>query len=89
MTRVFCSQVINGRAAPDPSKGVSVVTSAVPIKPASFATVKSVNYLPNAMVVADAHERGADYGVWITERGKFIRISVFLYFRRRVVWAIS
>jgi 4-amino-4-deoxychorismate lyase len=78
LTRVFCSQVINGRAAPDPSKGVSVVTSAVPIKPASFATVKSVNYLPNAMVVADAHERGADYGVWITERGEFpICISVF------------
>ena len=85
LTRVFCSQVINGRAAPGPSKGVSVVTSAVPIKPASFATVKSVNYLPNAMVVADAHERGADYGVWITERGKFICISVFLYFRKSCV----
>ena len=56
---------------------MSVVTSAVPIKPASFATVKSVNYLPNAMVVADAHERGADYGVWITERGEFICISLF------------
>ena len=83
MTRVFCSQVINGRAAPDPSKGVSVVTSAVPIKPASFATVKSVNYLPNAMVVADAHERGADYGVWITERGEFS--IVFLYFRKSCV----
>ena len=55
-----------------------MVTSAVPIKPPSFATVKSVNYLPNAMVVADAHERGADYGVWITERGKFsIFISLF------------
>ena len=54
------------------------MTSAVPIKPASFATVKSVNYLPNAMVVADAHERGADYGVWITERGEFsIFISLF------------
>jgi len=25
---------------------------------------KSVNYLQNAMVVADAHERGADYGIW-------------------------
>ena len=80
---MFCSQVINGRAAPDPSKGVRVVTSAVPIKPASFATVKSVNYLPNAMVVADAHERGADYGVWITERGEFS--IVFLYFRKSCV----
>ena len=65
----FYVTVVAGRAAPDPMKGVSVVTSDVPIKPPRFATVKSVNYLPNAMVVADAHERGADYGVWMTERG--------------------
>lgn len=65
----FYVTVVAGRAAPDPNRGVSVVTSDVPIKPPAFATVKSVNYLPNAMVVADAHERGADYGVWMTERG--------------------
>ena len=65
----FYVTVVAGRAAPDPNEGVSVVTSDVPIKPPKFATVKSVNYLPNAMVVADAHERGADYGVWMTERG--------------------
>ena len=65
----FYVTVVAGRAAPDPNKGVAVVTSDVPIKPPEFATVKSVNYLPNAMVVADARERGADYGVWMTERG--------------------
>ena len=48
--------VVAGRAAPDPNRGVAVVTSDVPIKPPAFATVKSVNYLPNAMVVADARE---------------------------------
>ena len=45
------------------------MTSPVPIKPPQFAVTKSVNYLQNAMVVADAHERGADYGVWITRDG--------------------
>ena len=65
----FYVTVVAGRAAPDPNEGVAVVTSDVPIKPPAFATVKSVNYLPNAMVVADARGRGADYGVWMTERG--------------------
>jgi 4-amino-4-deoxychorismate lyase len=65
----FYCVVVKNRAGPDPTVGVSVVTSTVPIKPPAFATVKSVNYLPNALVVAEAAERGADYGVWRTERG--------------------
>ena len=52
--------------------GVAVVTSAVPIKPPAFATVKSTNYLPNALVVADAKRRGARYGIWLTEDGKHV-----------------
>lgn len=65
----FYCVVCRGRAPPDPNQGVRVVTSPVPIKPPQFAVTKSVNYLQNAMVVADAHERGADYGVWITRDG--------------------
>ena len=65
----FYCVVVKTREGPDPTVGVSVVTSDVPIKPPAFATVKSVNYLPNALVVAEAAERGADYGVWRTERG--------------------
>lgn len=65
----FYCVVVKGRPPPDPNVGVKVVTSPVPIKPPEFATTKSVNYLPNAMVVADAHDRGADYGVWVTEDG--------------------
>ena len=62
----FYCVVVKNREGPDPTVGVSVVTSDVPIKPPAFATVKSVNYLPNALVVAEAAERGADYGVWRT-----------------------
>ena len=53
-------------------RGVAVVTSAVPVKPPAFATVKSTNYLPNALVVADAKARGAQYGIWLTEDGKHV-----------------
>jgi 4-amino-4-deoxychorismate lyase len=53
-------------------RGVAVVTSSVPIKPPAFATVKSTNYLPNALVVADAKRRGAQYGIWLTEDGKHV-----------------
>ena len=38
----------------------------------AFATVKSTNYLPNALVVADAKRRGAQYGIWLTEDGKHV-----------------
>ena len=54
------------------NRGVAVVTSSVPIKPPAFATVKSTNYLPNALVVADAKARGAQYGIWLTEDGKHV-----------------
>jgi 4-amino-4-deoxychorismate lyase len=53
-------------------KGVSVVTSKIPIKPPFFATVKSTNYLPNALVVADAKSRGAEYGIWLTADGAHV-----------------
>ena len=64
----------NEKDATDSSKprGVAVVTSSVPVKPPYFATVKSTNYLPNALVVADAKRRGAQYGIWLTSDGKHV-----------------
>lgn len=61
------------RAQPEPERfyteGVKVVTSTVPIKPPYFARVKSTNYLPNAMVIMEAKDHGADNGVFIDHRG--------------------
>eukprot|EP00850_Spirogloea_muscicola_P016154 SM000129S26141 [mRNA] locus=s129:236439:238455:+ [translate_table: standard] len=59
---------------PDPDEGVIVaranqVTSTVPIKPPEFATVKSVNYLPNALMQVEAEEQGAFTGIWLDQEG--------------------
>jgi 4-amino-4-deoxychorismate lyase len=51
------------------TEGMKVVTSPVPIKPPFFARVKSNNYLPNALVILDAKDHGADNGIFIDERG--------------------
>lgn len=48
---------------------VKAVTSTVPIKPQQFATVKSTNYLPNALVLHEAEEQGATGGIWLDEQG--------------------
>jgi 4-amino-4-deoxychorismate lyase len=50
-------------------EGVKVVTSKVPIKPPFFARTKSTNYLPNALVVLEAKDQGADNGIFIDDRG--------------------
>ena len=68
-TNATPSESANESAA---NRGVAVVASSVPIKPPAFATVKSTNYLPNALVVADAKRRGAQYGIWLTEDGKHV-----------------
>ncbi|CAA7046370.1 unnamed protein product [Microthlaspi erraticum] len=49
--------------------GVKVVTSSVPIKPPEFATVKSVNYLPNALSQMEADDKGAYAGIWVDNDG--------------------
>lgn len=49
--------------------GVKVVTSSVPIKPPEFATVKSVNYLPNALSQMEADAKGAYAGIWVDNDG--------------------
>lgn len=48
---------------------VQVITSTVPIKDPYFATIKSTNYLPNALVVTEAEEQGASVGIWLDEEG--------------------
>eukprot|EP00271_Cylindrocystis_brebissonii_P004319 TRINITY_DN15966_c0_g1_i1.p1 TRINITY_DN15966_c0_g1~~TRINITY_DN15966_c0_g1_i1.p1 ORF type:complete len:356 (+),score=78.43 TRINITY_DN15966_c0_g1_i1:161-1228(+) len=48
---------------------IKVVTTSVPIKDRFFATVKSTNYLQNALVMAEAISKGAYTGVWVDEEG--------------------
>lgn len=49
--------------------GVSLVTSRIPIKQSFFATVKSCNYLPNALMKREALSAGYDYAVALDENG--------------------
>ncbi|XVF48531.1 hypothetical protein PTKIN_Ptkin03bG0198200 [Pterospermum kingtungense] len=51
------------------SKGIKVVTSSIPIKPPQFATMKSVNYLPNVLSKMEAEEKGAYAAIWLDEDG--------------------
>lgn len=61
------------RPQPEPehfyTKGVSIVTSSVPIKPPFFARVKSNNYLPNVLVHLEARDQGADHGLFLDAEG--------------------
>ena len=49
--------------------GVKAITATVPMKHPFFAGIKSVNYLPNALAIAEAEERGAFASVWVDEDG--------------------
>lgn len=51
------------------SKGIKAVTSRIPIKPPQFATMKSVNYLPNVLSKMEAEENDAYVGIWLDEDG--------------------
>ncbi|GAV90260.1 Aminotran_4 domain-containing protein [Cephalotus follicularis] len=55
--------------SPFSSKGIKVITSSVPIKPPQFATVKSVNYLPNVLSKMEAEESGAFAAIWLDNDG--------------------
>ena len=48
---------------------LQLITTTVPIKDKLFATVKSTNYLPNALVAREAEEKGASVGIWLDEEG--------------------
>lgn len=49
--------------------GIKAITSSVPIKPPQFATMKSVNYLPNVLSKMEAEENGAYVAIWLDEEG--------------------
>jgi 4-amino-4-deoxychorismate lyase len=67
----FYVMIFRGQISPDSyyTAGMKVVSSNVAIKPPYFARVKSNNYLPNALVILDAKDHGADNGIFIDERG--------------------
>ena len=67
----FYVMIFRGQVSPESyyTEGMKVITSNVAIKPPYFARVKSTNYLPNAMVILDAKDHGADNGIFIDERG--------------------
>ncbi|XP_062180851.1 D-amino-acid transaminase, chloroplastic-like isoform X1 [Phragmites australis] len=50
-------------------EGVKAITTTVPMKHPFFAGMKSVNYLPNALAMMEAEERGAYASVWVDEEG--------------------
>jgi 4-amino-4-deoxychorismate lyase len=51
------------------TEGLKLITSSIPIKPPLFARCKSTNYLPNALVVMEAKDKGADNGIFIDAHG--------------------
>ncbi|MBI1746701.1 MAG: D-amino-acid transaminase [Acidobacteria bacterium] len=71
VTSSFFVMVFAGLQYPESyyTQGMKIITSQVPIKPPFFARVKSTNYLPNALVVMEAKEKGADNGLFLDERG--------------------
>lgn len=64
----FYAVVIQDQS-PFDSKGIKVITSSVPIKPPKFATMKSVNYLPNVLSKMEAEENGAYAAIWLESEG--------------------
>ncbi|KAK6161841.1 hypothetical protein DH2020_001682 [Rehmannia glutinosa] len=55
--------------SPSDHKGIKVITSSIPIKPPQFATMKSVNYLPNVLSKMEAEENDAYAAIWLDEGG--------------------
>ncbi len=50
-------------------KGVKLITSTVPIKLDTFATMKNCNYLPNVLMKKEAADLGAGFSVTLDEEG--------------------
>lgn len=51
--------------SPSNYKGIKVITTSIPIKPPVFATMKSVNYLPNVLCQMEAEENGCFASIWL------------------------
>lgn len=50
--------------------GARCRTSAIPVKPGVFATAKTCNYLPNALMKKEAVDAGVDFTISFDENGK-------------------
>ncbi|XP_028550960.1 D-amino-acid transaminase, chloroplastic [Dendrobium catenatum] len=50
-------------------EGVKVITTTIPTKPPKFATIKTVNYLPNVLSKMEAEEKGAYSSIWVDDQG--------------------
>lgn len=50
-------------------EGARVITSHMPVKAGLMATIKTCNYLPNALLKKEAIDRGADFAVNFDEQG--------------------
>ena len=49
--------------------GARLITSRIPVKAGFFATIKTVNYLPNALMKLEAVQAGVDFAVAFDENG--------------------
>ncbi|MFW6325526.1 MAG: aminotransferase class IV [Desulfovermiculus sp.] len=64
--------VVTSMSEPDPQlreRGCTLALSKIPLKPGIFSTVKSCNYLPNALMKKEAVDLGVDYCVGLDELG--------------------
>ncbi|MDZ7759799.1 MAG: aminotransferase class IV [Desulfovermiculus sp.] len=64
--------VVTSMSEPDHQlreRGCTLTLSKIPLKPGIFSTVKSCNYLPNALMKKEAVDLGVDYCVGLDERG--------------------
>lgn len=50
-------------------RGVTMITSRIPVKKAYFANIKSCNYLPNVLMKKEAEDAGVNYSLSIDEHG--------------------
>ncbi len=65
------ANVIRFRGVPEEfhTKGVSLITSRIPVKKSFFATIKSCNYLPNVLMKMEAIDAGFQFAVALDEEG--------------------
>ncbi len=52
------------------------VTTDIPLKNSLSASIKSNNYLVNALCAMDAHDRGGHYGLQLDERGFLAEVAI-------------
>lgn len=61
--------IVTEPPSPIGKEGVKVVTSSIPMKPPLFATMKSVNYLPNVLSKMEAEDNGGFAAIWVDDEG--------------------